>query len=368
MSEDISYVDLAAQWSSERDELLPLIEKVLASGQYVGSDEVSRFEKDAASYFGVTYACALNSGTDALMYGLAALGVKPGDEVITPPNSFIASTAAIVHLGAIPVFVDVQPDQNIDPSLIRQAITQKTKAIMPVHLTGRVANMLAICEVANEYCLAIIEDAAQAAGSSLENTKAGAWGSIGCFSAHPLKNLNAFGDAGFVLTQDKEIFDKITRMRNHGLTSRDTVEEFGYVSRLDSIQAAVLRNRLTRLDDIIFQRKENAKLYKRMLSRQYVFIPPDGPSEDNAWHTFVIQVDNRDSLRDYLRGEGIETAVHYPIPIHLQPAAKYLGYSRGSFPEAERQAGRILTLPIHHHLKVSQVERVALAINRFFEG
>ena len=366
MIKNVPYVDLVAQWRSERDEIFPIIEGILKSGQYVGSEQVESFEEEVAAYLNVKYACALNSGTDALVCGLHALGIRPGDEVITPPNSFVASTAAIVHLGATPVFVDVQPDQNIDPGKISAAVTGKTKAIMPVHLTGRVADMPAIMAIAEANGLLVIEDAAQAAGSAFNGVKAGAWGAIGCFSTHPLKNLNALGDGGFLVTSDQEIYQKVSRMRNHGLKDRDVVEEFGYVSRLDCLQACILRYRLSRLESVIKQRKQNSNLYREFLDSEFVSLPPDRSAEDNSWHTFVIQVPKRDALRAHLRDVGIETAIHYPIPIHLQPAAEFLGYSSGSFPQVEKQAARILTLPIHQHLRASEIMFIAREINEFF--
>jgi len=365
MTIKVPYVDLAAQWYHERNELLPIIEEILESGQYVGSDQVSAFEKEVAEYLNVGYVCALNSGTDALVCGLHALGIRPGDEVITPPNSFVASTAAIVHLGATPVFADVLPDQNIDPKKVLAAVTKKTKAIMPVHLTGRVADMPAIMAIAQAKGLLVLEDAAQAVGSALKGVKAGAWGSIGCFSTHPLKNLNAIGDGGFLVTDDQNLHEKVSRMRNHGLKGRSVVEEFGHVSRLDSIQAGILRHRLSKLESVIEQRKKNADVYLEHLDPELVIVPPINPGEKNTWHTFVIQVQKRNALRDHLRGVGIETAIHYPVPIHLQPAAEFLGYRKGSFPEAEKQAEEILTLPIHQYLNMSDIVLIAREVNEF---
>jgi len=362
----IPYVNLSAQWHDERHKLLPILERVMSSGQYVGGQEVERFEVETGLAFGAKHIIALNSGTDALVCGLVAIGVRSGDEVITPPNSFVASTAAIVHLRARPVFVDIGCDQNIDPGLIERSITKKTKAIMPVHLAGRMAAMEAICEIADRNGVTVLEDAAQAAGSSLHGKSAGLWGQVGCFSAHPLKNLNACGDAGFVATNDSVIAQRIRSMRNHGLVNRDTVERFGYVSRMDAVQAAILRYRLSVLHEVIRKRKNNVKIYRANLNSRAVYCPPDTKGEDNSWHTFVIQTENRDELRKYLSNQGIETAIHYPIPIHLQPAASDLGYQNGDFPETERQATRILTLPVHQYLRQEQIETIVKAINNFF--
>ena len=363
----IPYVNLAAQWQAERDELLPIIEVILASGAYVGGAVIDEFEAKAAAQCGTKHCVALNSGTDALVCGLLALGIKPGDEVITPPNSFIASTAAIAHLRAKPVFVDVLPDQNIDPQQLEQAITPLTKAIMPVHLTGRMARMPEIMAIAKRYNIPVIEDAAQSIGSKYKDVPSGQWGQVGCFSAHPLKNLNACGDAGFLVTNDTEIAQQVRLMRNHGLADRNTVKQFGYVSRMDALQAAILNYRLERLDRVIERRRHNATLYRRHLNAAHVFIPEDPPDELNTYHTFVIQVEHRDELKQYLQSEGIGTSIHYPVPIHLQPAAAYLGYSPGDFPITEQQAHRILTLPIHQHLQASDVITIARKVNMFLE-
>ena len=353
---EIPYVNLAAQWHEDRSELLPIIETVLARGIYVGGDEVEQFERAVAKVCNCQYAIALNSGTDALVCALHAMGIGRGDEVITPPNSFIASTAAIVHTGASPVFVDVQPDQNIDPDLIEAVVTSKTRAIMPVHLTGRISNMLAINTIATKYNLAVIEDAAQAIGSRLGGKPSGSLGSIGCFSTHPLKNLNACGDGGFVTTNNEVLGEKIRLMRNHGLLDRNTVEQFGIVSRMDTLQAAILNFRLDRLPDVIEKRRCNAKLYRDVLDSANVFVPPEEDNEFNTYHTFVIQVDRRTDLQEHLHSNNIHTTIHYPVPIHLQPAARNLGYRNGDFPVTEAQSGRILTLHVNQYLEENDIQ------------
>ncbi|EQA36273.1 putative pleiotropic regulatory protein DegT [Leptospira inadai serovar Lyme str. 10] len=362
----VHYVNLSLQWEREKLELLPVIESILSSGNYIGGNQVEKFEEAAAKLCGVKYAVALNSGTDALMCGLAALGVRPGDEVITPPNSFIASTAAIVHLKAVPVFVDVCEDQNIDPQKIEKAITKKTKAIMPVHLTGRVASMGEILRVSEKYSIPVIEDAAQSIGSKWSDRMSGSFGAVGCFSTHPLKNLNACGDGGFLTTNDEKVFQNVSRYRNHGLVDRNTVEFFGLVSRMDALQAGILNYRISKLQELIRLRRENAELYKKLLDKNFVFIPADKPEEFNTFHTFVIQVERRDELKNYLADLGVETSIHYPIPIHLQPASKNLGYKTGDFPVVETQSRRILTLPIHQYLKREEIEFVAESVNRFY--
>ncbi len=365
---DIPYVDLPAQGQDQLAELRRIFEEVVLRGTFVGAgEEIERFEARIAEYCGTEHAVALNSGTDALRLALSAAGIGPGDEVITPPNSFVASTATIVHVGAKPVFADVLPDQNIDPEAIERAITPRTKAVMPVHLTGRVCRMDDILDIAARRRLIVIEDAAQSIGSMYQGRKSGSFGGFGCFSAHPLKNLNALGDAGFVTTNDGAAAARIRRLRNHGLAERDTVEEWGIVSRMDVLQAAVLNYRLGKLPEVIAKRRDHAACYQRQLKHERIFVPPCRQDEYNTFHTFVIQADRRDALRAHLRDRGIRTAIHYPRPIHLQPAARGLGYKRGDFPVAERQAGRILTLPINQYLTAADVETVAGEVLRFLD-
>jgi dTDP-4-amino-4,6-dideoxygalactose transaminase len=361
----IPYVNLKKQWLEERDELLPIIDQVLESAQFVGGDELDKFEDNIAKLCGVKYACGLNSGTDALMLALALSGIGKGDEVITPPNSFIASTAAIIHIGATPVFVDVLPDQNIDPSKIEAAITEKTKAIMPVHLTGRMCDMDPIVDIAKKYDLKVIEDAAQSVGSKYKEKISGSIGDVGCFSTHPLKNLNACGDGGFLTTNDEDIYNKSRSYRTHGMVNRNIVDHFGSVTRMDNLQAAILNYRLDKLKEVTQKRRNNAKSYFDRIKKQHVFIPKEKDSEYNVYHTFVIQTKYRDELREYLSKNEISSAVHYPVPIHLQPAAKKLGYKVGDFPVAEKQSKEILTLPINQYLTSSELERIISRINNF---
>lgn len=364
----IPYVDLAGQFSEEKAELLPIVERVLGSGQYVDGGQIRDLEQRIATLCGVRYAVALNSGTDALILGMRALGIGPGDEVVTPPNSFVASTAAIMHVGAKPVFADVLPDQNIDPQKVADAVTARTKAIMPVHLTGRIADMYAILDIARRYRLFVIEDAAQAVGSTYDSHPAGSLADLGCFSTHPLKNLNACGDGGFVTTNDEYVAARLRLLRNHGLSDRNTVEIFGFVSRMDTLQAAILNFRLYRLSEIIRRRRENAATYTRLLDPEHIFVPQERQIEFNTYHTFVIQVERRDALKAHLAAQGIGSAIHYPIPIHLQPAAATFGYKRGDFPVTEAQAESILTLPVHQGLKTAQITEVADCINAFLRS
>jgi len=363
----VPYVNLVNQYSLERKKLLKTIDKVLLKGIYVGGDEVDLFEKNIAKFCNTKYCVALNSGTDALVLALHSLGVRRGDEVVTTPNSFIASTAVIVHLGAKPVFVDVKNDQNIDPDQIEKKITKKTKVIMPVHLTGRMCEMDKVMAIAKKYNLKVVEDAAQSIGSMFKGKKSGSYGDIGCFSAHPLKNLNAMGDSGYLTTNSKKISEHIKSLRNHGMTNRNIVKNFGYVSRMDNLQAAILNFRLKNLKSIIVKRRRNADLYFKYLDKNNINFEEENNKEFNTYHTFVIQVNNRDKLRDYLLKKGLHTAIHYPIPIHLQPAAKKLNYKKGDFKRTEEQARRILTLPINQSLKKDKIIFIAKAVNSFFD-
>ena len=364
----IPYVNLNIQWKKEKRNLIKIIDKTLGSDGWVGGTNIDKFEKNIAKLCNTKYAISLNSGTDALTLGLHLLGVRRGDEVITIPNSFIASTAVIIHLGAKPVFIDVLSDQNMNPDLLKNVITKNTKAIMPVHLTGRISEMSKIMKIAQEYNIPVIEDAAQSVGSLYKNKPAGSFGKIGCFSAHPLKNLNAIGDAGFLTTSNIKIYNTIMDLKNHGMTSdRNKIKKFGYVSRMDNLQAAVLNYRLIKLNKVIAIRRRNVQYYKKYLNLDNVFVPDEEQYQFNTYHTFVIQVNKRDQLKEYLKKNGIVTAIHYPIPIHLQPAAKFLGYKKGNFPFAEKQAKRILTLPINQFLKKQEIRIISNKINRFYE-
>lgn len=362
----VRYVDFPAQYAEEKEDILALVDDVFGAGAFVGGEHIGRFEEQIADYVGVKHAIALNSGTDALILVMKGYGIGPGDEVITPPNSFVASTAAIVAVGATPVFVDVQPDQNIDAGGIEAAISPETRAIMPVHLTGRVCEMDRIMEIAEHNDLKVIEDAAQSFGSRYQDKMSGAIGHAGCFSAHPLKNLNAAGDAGFVTTDDDDLAARLRLLRNHGLKDRETVVEWGTVSRLDNLQAGLLAMRLGRTAGVIEKRRANAALYRELLAGTDVFIPPCREPEFNTFHTFVVQVDRRDELCAFLAERGIETAVHYPVPIHLQPAAASLGFEEGDFPVTESQAARIVSLPVHQFLSEDDVRYVASTIEAFY--
>ena len=362
----IPYINLKKQYYSEKHKILNTIDKVIRSGQWVGGSEVDKFEKNISKICNTKYCISLNSGTDALTLALHLLGVRRGDEVITPPNSFVASTAVIIHLGAKPVFVDVKSDQNIDENEIEKKITKKTKAIMPVHLTGRMCDMDKIMQIGNKYKIPVIEDCAQSIMSSFKKKMSGSWGEVGCFSAHPLKNLNAIGDGGYLTTNNKNLYQKIKNLRTHGMDeNRNNVKNFGYVSRMDNLQAAILNFRIKNLKKIIRIRRHNVNLYLENLDLKRVYFPFENQDQFNTYHTFVIQVDKRDQLKKFLKYKGIDTAIHYPVPIHLQRASKFLGLKNGSFPNSEEQSKKILTLPINQFLKKDEILTYANKLTDF---
>jgi dTDP-4-amino-4,6-dideoxygalactose transaminase len=362
----IPYVNLAAQHAPIKDELLAAVSSVIDRGQFILGDEVAEFERRFAELCGVRYAVGVNSGTDALILALKALGIGPGDEVITVPNSFVASTSCIVLLGAHPVFVDVRADYNMDPALIEQAITSRTRAILPVHLTGRPADMDPILEIARNHRLQVIEDCAQAVSAEYRGKRVGSFGIVGCFSLHPLKTLNACGDGGMLTTDDADLAEQFGILRNIGLKTRDDCVVWSGNSRLDTIQAAMLLVKLNYLDEWTEQRRTNARFYQEKLaSLPQVQVPMDKPYERAVYHAFIIQADNRDELRAHLAERGIGTAIHYPVPIHLHRAARNLGCGPGSFPVAERQAQRILSLPIYPELGDTRLKYVVDSIHSF---
>lgn len=365
----IPYINLKKQSNEEEYQLIKIFKKNLALSEFINSKSVEKFEKKISEICKVKYCVALNSGTDALTMGLKLLEIKRGDEVITPPNSFISSTASIVHIGATPVFVDIKKDQNIDEKKIEAKITKKTKAIMPVHLTGRMCNMDEIIRIAKKYQLKVIEDSAQSIMSKFNNKPSGSFGDVGCFSAHPLKNLNALGDSGFMITNNSKIYEQAKTLRNHGSVERNIVKNFGYVSRMDTIQADILLYRIKKLKKIILQRRKNFLIYKSNLNlSKDVYYPLENDKEFNTYHTFVIQVSQRDFLKKFLKKKGVETSIHYPVPIHLQPASNYMGYKIGSFPETEKQSKEILTLPINQYLKKNEILYICKLINQFYEN
>ena len=327
----------------------------------------AEFESKFAKLCQTKYAVGLSSGTDALFLSMKVLDIGLGDEVITAPSSFIATAASIAIAGAKPVFVDVNDEYNINPDLIEASITPKTKAIIPVHLTGNPADMPRILEIASKYKLYIIEDAAQAISAHIDGKAAGSFGIAGCFSLHPLKNLNVWGDGGVLTTNSKELYEKSLLLRNHGLKNRDECVMFAFNSRLDTLQAIVAIRLMDDLEDITNTRIKHARIYDKALSEiNEINLPPRKENVKQVFHTYVIQAKDRNALYKHLLDNGVEAKVHYPNPLHLQEAAKYLGYKEGDFPVCEAQAKSILTLPVHQHLTEAQLVYVIDTIKKFY--
>jgi dTDP-4-amino-4,6-dideoxygalactose transaminase len=362
----VPFIDLQQRYVEEREELLACVERVLAKGHFVMTEEVFELEQKIVEFTGAKHCISCGNGTDGLMLALWALGIGRGDEVITTPISFVATTGSIAHVGATPVYVDVREDQNIDPAEIEKKITPKTKAIMPVHWGGRVADMDAILDIAKRHKLFVIEDSAQSMGAYYRGKHGGTFGDAGTISAHPLKNLNAIGDGGLLLTNDDEIARKVRLYRNHGLQDRDTCVMYGVNSRLDSLNAEVLKFRLTRLKSVVERRQRNVDIYRQRIRAKEVFIPPVESHLVHSYVMFIVQAERRDELKKYLEGRGIQSLVYYGTALHLHPAAKKLGYKRGDFPKAEHQADRVLALPHHQNLSADQVAYVADAVNVFY--
>lgn len=362
----IPYADISAQHQHIQIELTEAFQSVLQHGKFILGPEVEQFEKGLAQYCQTEFAVGLNSGTDALLLAMKALGIGPGDEVIVPPNSYITSASSVVLAGATPVFVDVLEDFTINPELIAAAITSNTKAIIPVHLTGLPCDMSAISAIALEYGLWVIEDAAQAIGAQYNSQLVGSFGVAGCFSMHPLKTLNACGDAGAVVISDEGLNETIRCLRNNGMLDRSHTQYWSSNSRLDSIQAAVLLVKMKYLDEWTEKRINNAQYYfQHLADLDWLTLPKVYSDRKSVFHTFVIQTEKRNELRTYLLEKGIKTAIHYEVPIHLQQCSQSLGCHKGDYPVAEWQADRILSLPIHHLLTEAQLSYVVETIRNF---
>lgn len=364
----IPYVDLALQNTLIKDELLAAVGSVLESGQLIIGGEVRQFEARFAEWCGVAHAVGVNSGTDALIIALRALGVGEGDEVITTANSFVTTASSVACVGAKPVFVDVRDDFNIDPDLIEAAITANTKAIIPVHLTGRPADMGPIMKIAKRHGLFVIEDCAQAVCAEISGRRVGSFGDVGCFSLHPLKTLNACGDGGVLVTNNPDFVARFKLYRDNGIHNRNFCKVWSSNSRLDTVQAAMLLVKMKYTAQWIKARRDNADLYRTFLAGvAQVKCPVDREGEFATYHTFIIQAENRDKLQTNLAEQGIETCIHYPIPIHLQEAAKDLGYKEGDLPVTERQSKAILSLPVYPELARENIQYIAKCIQEFYQ-
>ena len=363
----VPYTDFPAQNAGVRDELRGAFDDVLDSGHYIQGPNVAAFEREFADFCEAPYATGVANGTCSLHLVLRSMGVGPGDEVITAPNSFFASAAAISLVGATIVFAEVNEDSNIDPDAIEAAITDRTRAIMPVHLTGRPVDMVRIQAIADVHGLGILEDAAQAVGSSFRGQKVGSWGTAASFSLHPLKSLHAFGDAGIVTARDERIISDVALRKNHGLVDRGTCAEWSFNCRLDEVQAALLRVQLRNVDAKIAERRRLAHRYHELL-RDYVVVPEEREGEVHTYQTYLIQAGDRDALQAHLRANGVEAIVHYATPLHLQPAAADLGYGPGAFPVTERLSDSILSLPLFPGMTVEQQDRAVAEIAAFYDA
>jgi dTDP-4-amino-4,6-dideoxygalactose transaminase len=351
-----------AQYAAYRTEIDLAIKNAVESGRYILGPHVEAFESEFARYIGVTEAIGVSSGTDALHLALAACHVGQGDEVITVAHTAVATVAAIEMTGAVPVFVDIDPIYfTIDPSLIESAITPRTRAIVPVHLYGQPADMHGVLEIARRHRLRVIEDCAQAHGAEWGGRRVGNWGDIGCFSFYPTKNLGALGDGGMVVTSNPELAARVRLLREYGWSSRYVSEIPGWNSRLDEIQAALLRVKLAHLDTDNERRHRIAEYYTARLGGAGVTLPVERPESRHAWHLYVVRSTRRDALREQLASNGVGTLVHYPVPIHLQPAYNKRTVRGPSLPATEHAAREVLSLPMYPQLLPDEIEHVANA-------
>lgn len=354
---------------SESEEILLDIKKLIQRTDYTLGKAVNDVENNFRELTNCKYAVGVGSGTDAILLSLKAIGVKYGDEVITSPYTFYATVGAIVSVGAKPVFVDISDDYNIDVDKIEKAITTNTKAIIPVHWSGLLCDMVKISDIAKKHNIHIIEDACHAINAERDGNKAGAYSLSACFSVHPLKNLNVWGDGGFIVTNSKTFYEKLILLRNHGLIDRDTCKIFSCNSRLDTLQAIVAIHLIKKIDHITDKRIANANFFDEKLSSiSEITIPSRFPNAKQVFHIYVIRTKKRDELRKYLIDNGIDAKIHYPIPMHLQPAAKEFGYKEGDFPNAELTCKSVLSLPVHEFISKEQQDYVIQKIKNFFKN
>jgi len=363
----VPFVDLLRQYHVIKDEIDHAITDVLESGYFVLGRNVENFEKEFSQFCGVKYAIGVASGTDALIVSLKALEVKEGDEIITVPNTFVSTANAIIFVGAKPVFIDIDPQTyTMDPEGLKKAISDRTKAIVPVHLFGCPVDMDPILEIAEKQGIYVVEDACQAHGARYKGRRIGSIGNVTCFSFYPAKNLGAYGDGGLITTNEEEIAEKTRMLRNYGETEKYYCDAIGYNSRLDEIQAAILRVKLRYLNKFNEARRSHAKLYNELLSNGPIITPVEREFLRHVYHLYVIRCRNRGRLRQFLSVNGISTGIHYPIPIHMQKAYSHIVLSENSFPTAERYATEILSLPMFPELTNEEIEYVCKFVNSFY--
>jgi dTDP-4-amino-4,6-dideoxygalactose transaminase len=361
----VPYLDLKAQYQSIKPEIDAALARVLESCQFVLGPEVAAFEQEFAAYCGTAECIALNSGTSALHLALLAAGIGPGDEVITVPFTFVASVAAVVYTGARPVLVDIDPRLfNMDPFAIEAAITPRTKAILPVHLYGQPADMAPIMEIAKRHGLVVIEDAAQAHGAKYKGRPVGSIGDMACFSFYPGKNLGAYGEGGAVTTSNPDYARTIRMLRDWGQDRKYHHLLHGYNYRMEGFQGAILRVKLRHLERWTEARRSVVEQYNNLLADSGVETPTEMPWARHVYHVYTLRADERDGLQTALQAEGIQTGIHYPVPVHLQPAYADLGYGRGAFPRSEKAAEQVLSLPLYPELSSQAIAEVAAAVKK----
>ena len=362
----INFVDLNKQYNLIKPEIDDAIQRVIKNSSFIGGEEVSAFEEEFARYCDAHYCAGVNSGTDALQFICMALGIKEGDEVILPVNTFIATALGVSSMGAKPVFVDCEDGTyNIDTKKIEEKITSRTKAIIAVHLYGQPAEMDSIISIAQKHKLYVIEDACQAHGAFYKDRRVGTFGIASAFSFYPGKNLGAYGDGGAVITNDADMTEKIKKLREYGQEKKYVHTERGTNSRLDGLQAAILRVKLRHLDGWNEKRRNVAACYYDNLKDLQIKLPVTMADRNHVYHLFVIETDNRDELLQYMSRKEVFCGIHYPIPLHLQGAYRELGYKAGDFPVSERSASRILSLPVYPELKEEEINYVKTVIKEF---
>jgi dTDP-4-amino-4,6-dideoxygalactose transaminase len=365
----IPLVDLKAQYATIKPEVDAAIQAVVDSAAFINGPQVRAFEEAFAAFCGARHAVGVQSGTAALHLALMACDVGPGDEVIVPSMTFIATAEMIGRLGARPVFVDVDPRTcNLDPGALEKAVTPRTRAVIPVHLYGQPAEMDAILAIARRNGLRVIEDAAQAHGAEYRGRRVGTLGDVAVFSFYPGKNLGAYGDGGALVTNDGNVAEQVRLLHNHGRRSKYTHEKEGFNYRLDTLQAAVLEAKLPHLDAWTIARRHNAELYRQYLSGLPVELPYEAPHVRSVYHLFVIRVTRRDEVLAHLRANGVGAGVHYPIPLHMQPAYEYLGAQPGDLPVSWAAAQEILSLPMYPELTEEQIQQVVDTLRRALDG
>ena len=364
--QNVPFLDLGIQYQAIAAEINHAISKVIQEADFILGREVRLFEEEFAAFCDVPYAVGVDSGTSALELALRAFDIGSGDEVITAANSFIASALGVSHAGAKPVLVDVDPyTYTLDVTAIERAITRRTKAILPVHLYGHPAHMDPIQQLADKHGLMVIEDACQAHGARYKGKRVGSLSHAAAFSFYPGKNLGAYGDGGMVVTNDKKVANRLEMLRNYGQKEKYKHLFRGYNRRLDTMQAAILRVKLRYLEKWNAARRWNASLYQKHLEGSGVVVPGEAGGAESVWHLYVIRTEQRDQLKDHLVSKGINASIHYPVPIHLQPAYQDLGHKRGDFPVTEAYAEKILSLPMYAELTGRQIEFVAQTISEF---